>query len=299
MAGKKHDVLVACREKRERFEELKEARRKRGGLVLNVFSKKGRASNKKAAAAKKAWKECLEAHDGATPRFYVHGYARSMRDIGIEGAPDPDSLPHKIIQTKKSDKKIVKAMKAKSLPDARVKAEKLAAANRIKNAAILGTRASATAEALRATSNTAKGARMAATAADTVTGILLAFPEPVISKAAAGIVGATTVSTRVAAGGAEAAAKVSATKAEQRYQDEVLRVKAALGKKASDAEIARMNAQIAETERLALEAARARMKAQQEEEARIDWYEDPTTWIAVGLGLAAFAGVGIFARKKL
>jgi hypothetical protein len=298
MAGKKHDVLVACRAKRERFEELKDARRKRGGLVLNVFTKKGRASNKKAAAAKKAWKECVAAHDGATPRFYVHGYARSMRDIGIEGAPNPDSLPHKIVQTKKSDQKIVKAMKAKNLPDARVRAEKAAAANKIKNAAILGTRASATAEALRATANTAKGARMAANAADTVTGILLAFPDPVISKGTAGIVAGVSAGTRIVAGGAEAGARVSATKAEQKYQDEVLRVKAALGKKASEAEVARMNAEIAETERLALEAARARLKAQKEEEARIDWYEDPTTWIAVGLGLAAFAGVGMFARRK-
>ena len=78
MAGKKHDVLVACREKRERFEALKETRRSRGGLVLNVFTKKGRSANKKAAAAKKAWKECVDNHDGATPRFYVHGITRAM-----------------------------------------------------------------------------------------------------------------------------------------------------------------------------------------------------------------------------
>ena len=299
MAGKKHDVLVACREKRERFEALKETRRSRGGLVLNVFTKKGRSANKKAAAAKKAWKECLDNHDGATPRFYVHGFTRAMKDIGIEGAPDPDSIPHKAIQTRKSDMKVARAMKAKNLPDARVRAEKAARENKIKNAAILGTRASASKEAARVAANTASGVDKAAGAASTVASVLLAFPEPVISKAAAGVIYLVGAGTSGAAHITAAGLSASASKAEQKYVDEVLRQKAARGKKVADEEVKRMNAEIAETERLATEAQRALLQKRKDEEARVDWYEDPTTWIAVGLGLAAFAGVGIFARKKL
>ena len=67
--------------------------------------------------------------------------------------------------------------------------------------------------------------------------------------------------------------------------------------KVGDAEVARMNAELAETERLTLEAERALMTKRKQEEARIEWYENPTTWIAVGFGLAAFVGVGIFARR--
>jgi ElaB/YqjD/DUF883 family membrane-anchored ribosome-binding protein len=241
----------------------------------------------------------VENHDGATPRFYVHGYTRAMKDIGIEGAPDPDSIPHKAIQTRASDMKVARAMKARNLPDARVRAEKAAKANKIKNAAILGTRASASKEAARVAANTAKGIDAAGSAASTVSGVLLAFPEPVISKAAAGVVTLVSAGTSAASHLTAAGLSASASKAEQKYVDEVLRQKAARGKKVADEEVKRMNAEIAETERLATEAQRALLQKRKDEEARIDWYEDPTTWIAVGLGLAAFAGVGIFARKKL
>lgn len=298
MAKKKHEVLVACRPQREKFEALKEARRKKGGLVVNVFTNKGREANKKAAAAKKAWKQCLDNHDGATPRFYVHGFARAMKDIGIQGGPNPESIPHKIIQTRKSDMKVAKAMKAKNLPDARVRAEKAAKAKKIKNAAIFGTRASASKEALRVAGNVTKGVDATAGALTTVSGILLAFPEPVLSKAAGAIIGVVAASASAASHLTMTALTSTAAKSEQKYQDEVLRQKAARGKKAGDAEVARMNAELAETERLTLQAERALMAKRKQEEARIEWYENPTTWIAVGFGLAAFVGVGMFARRQ-
>ena len=292
MAAKKFDVQAACRPKREAFEAAVARRKKRGGAFLNTFTSDGRDSNRKAAKAKKAWQECLRDHDGATPRFWVHGFARAATDVGVDGAPSPDSVPASTIQGKKKDKQVAKVMKARNLADARVRAEAAAKKNKIHKLSSLAARSRAAQAALKAT---VAGSAAANTIANVTTAVLLAIPEPAITKGTAAIIKGSTVAATAAA---TTAAKVVATNSENKYQTALESELAKRGKKLEAEKRKQLEEEMARTEELSRQAAMAKLQAAQDEEARIEWYEDPVVWVGAGVGVAFILGVGVFAARK-